>query len=189
MNYFIKGYKVNLWASKRESVNHTLQKKKKKKRIADWQTTGVSHIVLTTYDMITSSEFRVFSAIPRWEVLCVDEGQRRKAKMTIFWGVEFVLTQRLNFYQSNPIIVKYSTISKLSTLCTVYSSRARPWITTSVNYSICSISWIKIISKTWNLWSRNMQIWMRSKCKSCIRWLNHTSFEGSRPMFSICHQR
>lgn len=186
MNYFIKGYKVNLWASKRESVNHTLQKRK---RIADWQTTGVSHIVLTTYDMITSSEFRVFSAIPRWEVLCVDEGQRRKAKMTIFWGVEFVLTQRLNFYQSNPIIVKYSTISKLSTLCTVYSSRARPWITTSVNYSICSISWIKIISKTWNLWSRNTQTWMRSKCKSCTRWLNHTSFEGSRPMCSIYRQR
>nr|KIR49743.1 hypothetical protein I312_00833 [Cryptococcus bacillisporus CA1280] len=29
--------------------------------------------------MITSSEFRVFSAIPRWEVLCVDEGQRLKS--------------------------------------------------------------------------------------------------------------
>ncbi|KAE8538898.1 hypothetical protein D1P53_005266 [Cryptococcus gattii VGV] len=40
---------------------------------------GISHIVLTTYDMITSSEFRVFSAIPRWEVLCVDEGQRLKS--------------------------------------------------------------------------------------------------------------
>ncbi|OWZ62862.1 hypothetical protein AYX15_05060 [Cryptococcus neoformans] len=38
-----------------------------------------AHIVLTTYDMITSSEFRVFSAIPRWEVLCVDEGQRLKS--------------------------------------------------------------------------------------------------------------
>lgn len=57
----------------------------------------------------------------------MDEGQRRKAKMTNFFFEEgFVLTQRLNFYQSNPIIVKYSTISKLSTLCTVYSSRARP---------------------------------------------------------------
>ncbi|WVN90608.1 uncharacterized protein L203_105849 [Cryptococcus depauperatus CBS 7841] len=38
-----------------------------------------AHIVLTTYDMITSSEFRVFSLMPRWEVLCVDEGQRLKS--------------------------------------------------------------------------------------------------------------
>ena len=36
-----------------------------------------SHIVLTTYDMITGKEFKVFKGIPRWEVLCVDEGQRR----------------------------------------------------------------------------------------------------------------
>jgi len=27
--------------------------------------------------MITGAEFRVFGGIPRWEVLCVDEGQRR----------------------------------------------------------------------------------------------------------------
>lgn len=31
---------------------------------------------MTTYDTITSDDFRVFSGIPRWEVLCVDEGQR-----------------------------------------------------------------------------------------------------------------
>ncbi|ODO10000.1 hypothetical protein I350_02224 [Cryptococcus amylolentus CBS 6273] len=38
-----------------------------------------AHIVLTTYDMVTGSEFKVFSTVPRWEVLCVDEGQRLKS--------------------------------------------------------------------------------------------------------------
>ena len=33
--------------------------------------------MLTTYDMITGADFRVFMGVPRWEVLCVDEGQRR----------------------------------------------------------------------------------------------------------------
>ena len=37
-----------------------------------------SHVVLTTYDMITSADFRVFKSIPRWETVCVDEGQRRE---------------------------------------------------------------------------------------------------------------
>jgi len=34
------------------------------------------HVVLTTYDLITGSEFSVFRNIPRWEMLVVDEGQR-----------------------------------------------------------------------------------------------------------------
>ncbi|WWC62726.1 uncharacterized protein I303_105323 [Kwoniella dejecticola CBS 10117] len=39
-----------------------------------------AHVVLTTYDMITGHEFnRVFGKIPRWEVLCIDEGQRLKS--------------------------------------------------------------------------------------------------------------
>lgn len=38
------------------------------------------HIVLTTYDMVVGNEFRVFNNIPRWEVLCVDEGQRRELR-------------------------------------------------------------------------------------------------------------
>ncbi|WVQ73256.1 hypothetical protein IAR50_002824 [Cryptococcus sp. DSM 104548] len=38
-----------------------------------------AHIVLTTYDMVTGNEFKVFSSVPRWEVLCVDEGQRLKS--------------------------------------------------------------------------------------------------------------
>jgi len=39
------------------------------------------HVLLTTYDMITGSEVRVFKRIPRWEMIVVDEGQRRQ----LFW--------------------------------------------------------------------------------------------------------
>lgn len=28
--------------------------------------------------MVVGNEFRVFNNIPRWEVLCIDEGQRRE---------------------------------------------------------------------------------------------------------------
>ncbi|WVR06458.1 hypothetical protein IAU60_003489 [Kwoniella sp. DSM 27419] len=45
-----------------------------------------AHIVLTTYDMITGSEFRVFSGIPRWEVLCIDEGQRLKSDSNLIFN-------------------------------------------------------------------------------------------------------
>lgn len=41
------------------------------------------HVILTTYDTITSSEFGVFKAIPRWEMLVVDEGQRRESAHSI----------------------------------------------------------------------------------------------------------
>lgn len=39
-----------------------------------------SHVVLTTYDTITSADFNVFKSIPRWEMLVVDEGQRRESR-------------------------------------------------------------------------------------------------------------
>jgi SNF2 family DNA or RNA helicase len=42
------------------------------------------HVVLTTYDMITGSDFTVFRNIPRWEMLIVDEGQRRKLSGTLY---------------------------------------------------------------------------------------------------------
>ncbi|ORX37279.1 SNF2 family N-terminal domain-domain-containing protein [Kockovaella imperatae] len=45
-----------------------------------------AHVVLTTYDMITGSEFRVFGGIPRWEVLCVDEGQRLKSDNSLIFN-------------------------------------------------------------------------------------------------------
>ncbi|ORY25961.1 SNF2 family N-terminal domain-domain-containing protein [Naematelia encephala] len=45
-----------------------------------------AHIVLTTYDMITGSEFRVFSGIPRWELLCIDEGQRLKSDDSLIFN-------------------------------------------------------------------------------------------------------
>jgi SNF2 family DNA or RNA helicase len=38
----------------------------------------VSHVILTTYDVITGGDFSIFRNIPRWEMLVVDEGQRRK---------------------------------------------------------------------------------------------------------------
>jgi SNF2 family DNA or RNA helicase len=37
-----------------------------------------SHVILTTYDVITGGDFSIFRNIPRWEMLVVDEGQRRK---------------------------------------------------------------------------------------------------------------
>lgn len=46
-------------------------------RLELWLT--VSHVVLTTYDTITSSDFSVFKTVPRWEMLIVDEGQRRQS--------------------------------------------------------------------------------------------------------------
>ncbi|WVQ83032.1 hypothetical protein IAT38_005170 [Cryptococcus sp. DSM 104549] len=44
-----------------------------------------AHVVLTTYDMITGSEFKVFAGIPRWEVLCIDEGQRLKSDESLIF--------------------------------------------------------------------------------------------------------
>lgn len=43
-------------------------------------TTGAKYNVLvTTYETVTNNkEFAVFKSTPRWEVLVVDEGQRRK---------------------------------------------------------------------------------------------------------------
>ncbi|WWC88517.1 uncharacterized protein L201_003428 [Kwoniella dendrophila CBS 6074] len=45
-----------------------------------------AHVVLTTYDMITGGEFRVFKGIPRWEVLCIDEGQRLKSDNSLIFN-------------------------------------------------------------------------------------------------------
>ncbi|WVF69124.1 hypothetical protein IAT40_003898 [Kwoniella sp. CBS 6097] len=45
-----------------------------------------AHVVLTTYDMITSSEFKVFRGIPRWETLCIDEGQRLKSDGSLIFN-------------------------------------------------------------------------------------------------------
>lgn len=44
-------------------------------------TTGAKyHVLITTYDTITNSrDFNIFRSNPRWEVLIVDEGQRRKS--------------------------------------------------------------------------------------------------------------
>jgi chromodomain-helicase-DNA-binding protein 4 len=43
-------------------------------------TTGAKfHVLITTYDTITSKDFStVIKSVRRWEVLIVDEGQRRK---------------------------------------------------------------------------------------------------------------
>jgi SNF2 family DNA or RNA helicase len=44
-------------------------------------TVGIKyHVLLTTYETVTTGrgDFGVFSNVPRWEVLVVDEGQRRK---------------------------------------------------------------------------------------------------------------
>lgn len=34
-----------------------------------------AHVVLTTYDTVTGADFSLFSSVPRWETLVVDEGQ------------------------------------------------------------------------------------------------------------------
>ncbi|OCF38336.1 hypothetical protein I317_07902 [Kwoniella heveanensis CBS 569] len=52
-----------------------------------WKAEGLkAHVVLTTYDMITGAEFRVFRGIPRWEVLCIDEGQRLKSDGSLIFN-------------------------------------------------------------------------------------------------------
>jgi chromodomain-helicase-DNA-binding protein 4 len=50
-------------------------------------TTGAKfHVLITTYDIITSKDFNtVIKNIPRWEVLVVDEGQRRKPDVIMLW--------------------------------------------------------------------------------------------------------
>ncbi|KAL7423006.1 hypothetical protein Q5752_002304 [Cryptotrichosporon argae] len=45
-----------------------------------------AHVVLTTYDTITGSEFRIFSNVPRWEVLIIDEGQRLKSDSSLMFN-------------------------------------------------------------------------------------------------------
>ncbi|WVQ96611.1 hypothetical protein IAU59_003716 [Kwoniella sp. CBS 9459] len=45
-----------------------------------------AHVVLTTYDMITGADFRVFKGVPRWEVLCIDEGQRLKSDSNLIFN-------------------------------------------------------------------------------------------------------
>ncbi|KIR36110.1 pol II transcription elongation factor [Cryptococcus deuterogattii MMRL2647] len=81
---------------------------------------GISHIVLTTYDMITSSEFRVFSAIPRWEVLCVDEGQRRKDN-GLFFVFAFTRAYAKIFFKKKSVKSDNSKIfNNLKTLNSVH---------------------------------------------------------------------
>jgi chromodomain-helicase-DNA-binding protein 4 len=43
-------------------------------------TGGKFHVLVTTYDTVTNAKesTSVFQNVPRWEVLIVDEGQRRK---------------------------------------------------------------------------------------------------------------
>ncbi|CED85629.1 snf2 family dna-dependent atpase [Phaffia rhodozyma] len=46
-----------------------------------------AHVVVTTYEVITSKSFReVISTVPRWEVLVVDEGQRLKNETNKIFG-------------------------------------------------------------------------------------------------------
>lgn len=50
------------------------------------KTTGAKfHVLVTTYETLTNAKDvgTLFKAMPRWEVLVVDEGQRRKSADTI----------------------------------------------------------------------------------------------------------
>lgn len=51
-------------------------------RVVETGTVGIKyHVLITTYETITSAKgdfTPVFKNVPRWEVLVVDEGQRRK---------------------------------------------------------------------------------------------------------------
>lgn len=51
-----------------------------KESVSETQTGAKYHVLVTTYEMITNpKDFTpVFKNTPRWEVLVVDEGQRRK---------------------------------------------------------------------------------------------------------------
>jgi chromodomain-helicase-DNA-binding protein 4 len=47
-------------------------------------TAGIKfHVLVTTYETVTSAKdsWTVFKGVPRWEVLVVDEGQRRESKI------------------------------------------------------------------------------------------------------------
>lgn len=42
-------------------------------------TTGLKfHVLVTTYDTVTTNKDNFFSKAPRWEVMVIDEGQRRE---------------------------------------------------------------------------------------------------------------
>lgn len=70
--------------------------------------------------MITSSEFRVFSAIPRWEVLCVDEGQRRKDN-GLFFVFAFTRAYAKIFFKKKSVKSDNSKIfNNLKTLNSVH---------------------------------------------------------------------
>lgn len=44
------------------------------------------HVLVTTYETLIGKDFSsVFKAVPRWELLIVDEGQRRTCLMRIFY--------------------------------------------------------------------------------------------------------
>ena len=40
-----------------------------------------SHVLLTTYEVVTGADFCLMSGVPRWEALIVDEGQRRESSI------------------------------------------------------------------------------------------------------------
>ncbi|KAI0068286.1 hypothetical protein BV25DRAFT_1987089 [Artomyces pyxidatus] len=62
---------------KRYELNHTT-------KVAG--TTGSKfHVLVTTYDTITSKDLPVFKNVPRWEVLVVDEGQRLKSDTSLLF--------------------------------------------------------------------------------------------------------
>ncbi|KAJ9100517.1 hypothetical protein QFC21_003560 [Naganishia friedmannii] len=44
-----------------------------------------THVIVTTYEVITSKDFNVFAKIPRWETLIVDEAQRLKAGSSLIF--------------------------------------------------------------------------------------------------------
>ncbi|KAJ9122280.1 hypothetical protein QFC22_001700 [Naganishia vaughanmartiniae] len=44
-----------------------------------------THVIVTTYEVITSKDFNVFARIPRWETLIVDEAQRLKAGSSLIF--------------------------------------------------------------------------------------------------------
>lgn len=100
-------------------------------------------MVLTTYDMITGSEFHIFRNIPRWEMLVVDEGQRRQSVL----ATNTELLRRNADIQSNPTRISYSTDSERSRRYIVFCLQARRSITIYENCSTCLTSWSQRTSR------------------------------------------
>ena len=99
-------------------------------------TTGTKfHVLVTTYDTITSKDFNpVIKSVPRWEVLVVDEGQRRKSFVIGRWLRLMVLLVKndhgLLFKKLNELKVSHRIImtgvSSLSIQCFLLPHIPRP---------------------------------------------------------------